>query len=89
MYSHLITTPALAAIKPAENYSWFTYTSKKSIDLPYRGIEVPLSRGQKFGVRKSANGKHIRLVMGDEINRVFTIPLDTAKAIAKNCEAIK
>lgn len=82
MYSHLITKVA-AAIKPVESYQFYTYVGKP-MQIPYRGIEVPLTKGQKFGVRKSANGKKIRLVMGDEVNRVFTIDLALAQKLAKN-----
>ncbi len=82
MYSHLITK-VVAAIKPAESYQFYTYKGKP-MQIPYRGIEVPLTKGQKFGVRKSANGKKIRLVMGDEVSRVFTIDLELAKKLAKN-----
>lgn len=83
MYSCVIVR---ARIKPATDYDWFTYKGPM-IMIPYRGIEVPLSKGEVFGVRKSSNGKQIRLVMGDDVNRVFTITLDLAKQIAKNCRA--
>ena len=90
MYSCLVTkTSVTALVKPASSYQWFTFTSKKPIELPYRGIEVPLTKGMKFGVRRSADKKKIRLVLGDEVNRVFTLSLDTAKAIARACEALK
>lgn len=81
MYSCLV-----ARIKGTDEYEWFTY-SGPTLDLQYRGILIPLAKGQKFGVRKSSNNKDIRLVLGDDINRVFTISLDTAKKIAKNCGA--
>ena len=84
MYSHLVH----AAIKPAENYTWFVYQGRQ-MDLPFRGIQVPLMKGQKIGVRKSANGKQIRLVMGDEITRVFTLDLPTAQKIAKSVKGVK
>jgi hypothetical protein len=84
MYSHLVQS----AIKPAASYTWFIYTGRQ-IQLPYRGIEVPLEKGQKIGVRKSADGKKIRLVMDDEVNRVFTLDLTTAQKIAKFVKGVK
>ena len=73
----------LAAIKPATSYDWFTYTKGPAIELDFRGKPVTISKGQKFGVRKSASGKNIRLVLPDEITKVLTITLDQAKALAK------
>jgi len=85
MWSQLVVE---AAIKPAENYDFFIYKGP-TLQVPYRGIEVPLMKGQRFGVRKSRDGKKIRLVMDDEVNRVFTIPLELAQKIAKKVEAVK
>lgn len=73
----------LAAIKPASAYEWFTYSKGAPIELDFRGKPVTISKGQKFGVRKSASGKNIRLVLPNEITKVFTITLDQAKALAK------
>lgn len=78
MYSYLV-----ARIKGEEEYDWFTYDGK-TINIPYRGVEMPLTKGQRFGVRKSSNKRDIRLVFEGEINRVFTITLDLAKKIARN-----
>jgi hypothetical protein len=78
MYSCLV-----ARIKGEDEYDFFTYTGPM-IMLPFRGIEIPLSKGEKFGVRKSSNGKSIRLILGDDLNRVFTIDLETAKKIARS-----
>ncbi len=90
MYSCIVAkTEVTALIKPKGDYQWFTYTGKKPLELPYRGIEVPLEKGQRFGVRRSANKKQIRLVMGDEVNRVFTLTLELAKALGRACEALK
>lgn len=81
MYSCVAAGP-----KGADAYHWFTY-SGKTIELQFRGIEVPLIRGQRFGVRKSGNNKHIRLVLEGDLNRVMTIDLPTAKRIAKSVGA--
>lgn len=86
MYSHLVAAatgyPITALIKGEGSYDFFTYRGPK-IDLDYRGKSVPLSKGDRFGVRKSANGKSIRFVFENELTRVFTLDLDTAKKIAK------
>ncbi len=83
MYSYLVT----ARIKGKDEYQFLIYNGPK-LELPFRGIEVPLEKGTKFGVRPSSNGKHIRLVMGDDVNRVFTIPPEVAQKIAKRSAAI-
>jgi hypothetical protein len=85
MWSQLVVQ---AAIKGEEHYQFFTYHGP-TIKLPYRGIEVPLEKGQKFGVRKSADGKKIRLIFDDEVNRVFTLPLEVAQKIAKKVKVVK
>lgn len=81
MYSFVAGT-----IKPASNYEWFTYDGSPML-VNYRGADVKIERGQKFGVRKSGNGKQIRLVLGDDINRVITLTLDQAKRLARNVKA--
>lgn len=86
MYSNLIVR---AAPKGAEHYQYFIYMGKKTIDLPYRGISIPLEPGQRFGVRKSADNKKIRLIIDGEINRVFTLPIDLATKIAKTVKVTK
>lgn len=77
MYSCVVARP-----KGDDAYDWYTYEGKR-MDLPFRGITIPLMKGQQFGVRKSGNGKFIRLVMEGDVNRVMTIDLPTAKKIAK------
>ncbi len=86
MYSNLIVK---AAPKSAEHYQYFVFKGAKAIELPYRGIGVPLEPGQRFGVRKSRDGKQIRLIMDDEVNRVFTLPLSVAQKIAKTVKVSK
>lgn len=72
-----------AAIKPNASYEWFTFKGKTPVELDFRGKPVSISKGTKFGVRKSTNGKFIRLVLGDDVNRVLTVNLEQAKALAK------
>ncbi len=80
MYSCLLVR---AAIKGAEHYDFFTYNGR-TIELPYRGIEIPLAKGQRFGVRKSGDGKKIRLIFENQVNRVLTLDLKVAQEIARN-----
>lgn len=76
-----------ALIKNEEHYDFFIYTGRPVV-LNYRGKEQTITKGQKFGVRKSANGKQIRLVLDDALTRVFTIDLETANKLAKNLEPV-
>lgn len=79
MYSTL-----LARVLPKADYDWFVYDGKKPVGLDFRGKEVIVDKGTRFGVRKSTSGKNIRLVLGDDVNKVFTITLDVAKRLAQN-----
>lgn len=84
MYSCLVYTPVVAAIKGLDSYDFFTYDGPK-LDIPYRnGKDVSITKGQKFGVRKSSNNKEIRLILNDDVSRVFTITLDLARKLARN-----
>lgn len=86
MYSLLVAqTKIVSAIKPKSDYDFFVYQGK-TINLPFRGKDVPLTKGQRFGVRKSASKKQIRLIMGDDLTRVFTLTLDDAKKIARGVQ---
>lgn len=80
MYSFLVVQ---SRIKPAEDYDFFTYDGPK-MNLDFRGRPVTITKGTRFGVRKSSSQKAIRLVLGDDVNRVFTIDLPTAKKLAKH-----
>lgn len=77
MYSCLV-----ARIKPEENYDWFKYGGKP-LEIPFRGITRTLEKGQQFGVRKSANGKQIRMIFKGDPTRVMTLDLPLAKKVAK------
>lgn len=72
----------LARVKPETDYDFFTYRSKKPVELDFRGKPVVIKDGQRFGVRKSSNGKNIRLVLPDEITKVMTITIDQARKLA-------
>lgn len=77
MYSCLV-----ARIKPESDYEMFTYKGK-TIDIPFRGITRPLTKGQRFGVRKSSNGKQIRMIFEGDPTRVMTLDLALGQKIAK------
>lgn len=78
MYSFLV-----ARIKDEDEYEWFTYKGKKPVMLDFRGSKEAISKNDKFGVRKSSNGKNIRLIKYNQPTRVFTLTLKQAKDLAK------
>lgn len=79
MYSFCVE----GAPKPSSAYEWFTYKGRKPVKLMYRGKEVKVETGQKFGVRKSRSGKDIRLIFPSAEGRVFTLTLKQAQDLAK------
>jgi len=93
MYSFLCTAssthgkqPLVAQPKGEEHYQWLTYKGAKPVTLDFRGTPETVTKGDKFGVRKSANGKQIRLIFPDEENRVFTLTLKQAQDLAKGAK---
>lgn len=78
MYAFLVQ----AAPKDESFYDFFTYNGARDVPVVFRGEEYTISKGTKFGVRKSANGKLIRLIFPDNKNRVFTIDQPTAQKLA-------
>lgn len=80
MYSFLIES----VIKPETDYQFFTFRGKKPVTVNFRGHEIQVSKGMKFGVRPSANKKHIRMIFPDEPNRVITLDLKTAQDLANS-----
>lgn len=83
MYSCVV-----ARIKDDDEYDWFRY-SGKPIEVPFRGITRTLDKGQIFGVRKSSNGKQIRMVFDGDLTRVMTLDLPLAKKIAKFVKQVR
>ncbi len=79
MYSFLLESRVL----PDKDYEFFTYNSAKKVDVSFRGKPITISKGTRFGVRPSTNGKSIRLIFPDEATKVITIDLETAKKLAK------
>jgi len=79
MYSYLIES----LVKPVASYEFFTYEGRSAVPVSFRGKPIQIEKGTRFGVRKSANGKSIRLIFPDEPTKVITIDLETAKKLAK------
>ena len=84
MYSYVVESIVEARIKPEDAYEWFQYNGARPVALEFRGNAVSIKPGDSFGVRKSANGKEIRLVRPNDINRVITLTLDQAQKLAKS-----
>lgn len=83
MYSFLISKPVVAAIKPETSYEWFKYKGARPVVLNFRGKDVPVEKGARFGVRPSSTGKDIRLIFKDDPTRVFTLTKQQADKLAK------
>jgi hypothetical protein len=83
MYSCIV-----ARIKSEDEYDWLQYKGKP-LEIPFRGITRTLETGQKIGVRKSSNGKQIRMVFDGDLNRVMTLDLALARSIAKNVSVVR
>lgn len=77
MYSCLVSK-----VFDEDRYDFFQY-SGPALEIPFRGITRTLEKGQKFGVRKSSNGKQIRMIFQGDPTRVMTLDLSLAKKIAK------
>jgi hypothetical protein len=74
-------------IKPNEDYAWFTFTGKGFDGMNEAQRTVSLETGDRFGVRKSSDGKKIRLITEkDGPNKVYTCDLPTAQYLAKKCK---
>lgn len=84
MYSFLINPAFITAvIKPESAYQWFRYKGARPVVLDFRGKEVLVTKGDRFGVRPSASGKDVRLIFKDDPTRVFTLTSEQAKKLAK------
>lgn len=81
MFSYLLES----AIKPEENYEFFVYTGNEPVEVEFRGKTVQVKKGDRFGVRRSSNGKQIRMVIPEwgGLTKVITLSLDQAKKLAK------
>ena len=79
MYAFLVQ----ATPKDESHYDFFTYTGKKPVPIMFRGQEHLVEKGTRFGVRRSSNGKLIRLIFPDNKNKVFTLDPATAEHLAQ------
>lgn len=80
MYSYLVETRLL----PENSYDFYTYVGNRPTTVNFRGKEILITEGMRFGVRPSTNGKHIRLIFSQDPNRVITLDLETANKLARN-----
>ncbi len=83
-------TVEVALVKGTDAYDWFVYMGKP-LDMRSRlGTSFRLEKGDRFGVRKSANGKSIRFVAEElGVSKVFTLDMDIANQLAKNSKVSK
>ena len=80
------TTSVESAPKGTDAYQWYTYTGKPRDLVSGGGTPLYLKKGQSFGVRKSGDGKHIRLITKDlGPNKVFTLLPEVALDIGRHC----
>lgn len=79
MYSFLLESRIL----PEKDYEFFNYSGKRPVTVVFRGKEIEIKPGTRFGVRPSSNGKHIRLIFPNDPTRVITIDPATAAKLAK------
>lgn len=78
-----------SSVRGYEAYDWFAYGKPKALHLVSKGgTKVYLDKGDLFGVRKSANGKQIRMIV-EKIGptKVFTLSSDLANTLAKAAKA--
>ena len=71
-------------IKDEQFYKFWIYTGKKPMSFNYRGTNYRLEPGDQFGVRESADKKKIRFILGEDVNRVFTIEHSALVTLSKN-----
>ncbi len=82
MYSFLISSEIRAqASGEADDYDWMTYSRRPTLRV---NANLSLESGSRFGVRPCAEDpESIRLVIHGNMDRVFTISMETAAKIAK------
>lgn len=74
-----------SSVRGYDAYDWFAYGKPKALHLVSKGgTKVYLDKGDLFGVRKSANGKQIRMIV-EKVGptKVFTLSADLANTLAK------
>lgn len=76
--------PIISLIKPSENYTWYKYVGSRKLTIVGKARETVLQAGSVYGVRQSANGKHIRLVTAElGLTKVITIDTGVLAKIIK------
>ncbi len=84
MYSFLLAAHTVTARpRPEEAYEFFTYNGASAVAVSFRGRDIKINKGDRFGVRPSRNGKFVRLVFPNDPNRVITVDQATAERLAK------
>lgn len=86
MYSFLLQGAIEARPRPEEAYTFFTFNGARPVVVNFRGKDISIKNGQRFGVRPSRNGKHIRLIFPSDPTRVITIDESTANRLARGVQ---
>ena len=77
-------------IKTEEEYSWMIYTGAEIHAANDKGRNLILHKGDKYGARKSSNGKQIRLITEEGgPTKVFTCDAELAALLAKRSKPVK
>lgn len=76
-------------IKTKEDYQWYIFKGNKPMFIYFRGNPVSIKQGDKFGMRLSASGKNIRLVLDRlGVTHVITIDFDEKQVLVKRSTQI-
>lgn len=81
-----------ALIKDDSHYTWYTYSSDRAMNFTTTNGKRSsrLTKGSKFGLRPSSNGKHIRMITEEHgTNIVFTITDSQAESLKKKSKEKK
>jgi hypothetical protein len=80
----------VARIKTEDEYEWFVYAGAEIHASNDKGRNLILHKGDKYGARKSANGKQIRLITEEQgPTKVFTCDAELAELLAKRSKVAK
>lgn len=75
-----------AVVKSLDHYEFFTFTGEGLTIRNAKGRPLTLNKGEQFGVRRSVNGRDIRLVTEDDgPTIIFSLDWDTAVFLGKKC----
>ena len=80
----------VARIKTEDEYEWFVYAGAEIHASNDKGRNLILHKGDKYGARKSSNGKQIRLITEEQgPTKVFTCDAELAELLAKRSKVAK